>query len=150
MTEIHWDLPSPHILPTTVQAADIDGLNHTNNAVYVAWCEQTAWSHSQALGLDLADYQRLGRAMAITYAEYHYLQASNLGDEVLIGTWLVEAHSKLTLARQFQVVRASDGVDLLRAKMRFACIDINSGRPRRMPKQFIDAYGGALVSADQP
>ena len=48
-----WDHPNPHTLRTHVTAGDIDGLNHTNNAVYVKWCEQAAWAHSVALGLDL-------------------------------------------------------------------------------------------------
>jgi acyl-CoA thioesterase FadM len=48
-----WDHPAPHTLRTRVGTGDIDGLDHTNNAVYVKWCEQVAWSHSVALGLDL-------------------------------------------------------------------------------------------------
>ena len=54
-----WDHPRPHTLRTRVEAGDIDGLNHTNNAVYVKWCEQVAWSHSVALGLDLETYRTL-------------------------------------------------------------------------------------------
>ena len=52
-----WDYPQPHILQTRVRAEDMDGLNHTNNAVYVNWCEQAAWAHSVALGLDLEQYR---------------------------------------------------------------------------------------------
>ena len=53
MSNLSWDHPGPHVLRTRVEAQDIDGLQHTNNAVYVKWCEQVAWSHSVALGLDL-------------------------------------------------------------------------------------------------
>ena len=49
-----WDYPSPHRREVRPQAADIDGLNHTNNAVYVRWCEEAGWAHSNALGLTLA------------------------------------------------------------------------------------------------
>jgi hypothetical protein len=78
-----WDHPAPHTLRTRVGAGDIDGLDHTNNAVYVKWCEQVAWSHSVALGLDLERYRALDRAMAITHSEYNYLQASREGDEII-------------------------------------------------------------------
>ena len=54
-----WDYPQPFILPVMPQAGDIDGLNHTNNAVYVRWCEQAGWAHSEGLGLSLDDYRRL-------------------------------------------------------------------------------------------
>jgi acyl-CoA thioester hydrolase len=90
-----WDFPNPHILRTSVHAEDIDGLYHTNNAVYVDWCQKVAWAHSVALGLDLERYRELDRAMAITRSEFEYLQASREGDEVAIGTWIVEWDEKL-------------------------------------------------------
>lgn len=141
-----WDYPNPHLLWTQVEATDIDGLNHTNNAVYVDWCQRVAWAHSVALGLDLARYRELDRAMAITRSEFDYLQSSREGDEVAVATWIVDWDRKLTMARRFQVVRKSDGVTLLRAGMRFACIALSTGRPRRLPAEFIDGYGPAVLS----
>ena len=70
---MNWDYPHAHTLPVTPEAGDIDGLQHTNNAVYVRWCEHIAWHHSAVLGLDLDDYRRLDRAMAIRRGEYDYL-----------------------------------------------------------------------------
>ena len=46
-----WDYPNPYTQPAVPQAVDIDGLQHTNNAVYVQWCERIGWAHSEALGL---------------------------------------------------------------------------------------------------
>ena len=142
-----WDYPDPHILRTRVHTGDIDGLNHTNNAVYVDWCQQVAWAHSAALGLDLQRYRELDRAMVITYSEFHYLQASREDDEVAVATWIVDWDHKLTMARRFQVVRVADDVTLLRAAMRFACIELSSGRPRRLPQAFIEGYGPAVLAA---
>jgi len=141
-----WDHPNPHILRTRVTARDIDGLNHTNNAVYVKWCEQVAWSHSVALGLDLQRYRQLDRAMAITHSEYHYLQASREGEEVTIGTWIMDWDRKLSMTRRFQVIRVDDGATLLRASMRFTCIELSTGKPRRLPREFIAGYGPAVLS----
>ena len=147
MTELAtlWDYPNPHTFYTTVMPGDMDALNHTNNTVYVKWCEQVAWSHSVSLGLDLERYRELDRAMAITHSEYDYLQASREGDEIVAGTWIVSSDNKLTMARRFQVIRLQDGVTLLRAGMRFACIEISSGKPRRMPREFLEGYGPAVL-----
>jgi acyl-CoA thioester hydrolase len=131
-----------------VSEDDIDALGHTNNTVYVKWCEQTAWDHSVALGLDMDAYSRLDRAMAIIHSEFDYLQASRAGDPVAIATWITDWDRKLTMERRFQVIRESDGVTLLRARMRFACIELSSGRPRRMPAEFIEGYGAALLEED--
>ena len=143
-----WDHPGPYTLRTRVGPGDIDGLEHTNNAVYVKWCEQVAWAHSVALGLDLERYRALDRAMAITRSEYDYLQASREGDEIVIGTWIVGWDRRLTMRRQFQAIRAGDGVTLLRGAMRFACIEISTGRPRRLPPEFIAGYGPAVLAGD--
>ncbi len=143
-----WDYPDPFVLETQVNAEDIDGLAHTNNVVYVKWCEQVAWAHSVSLGLDLDAYQALDRAMAITHSEFQYLQASREGDTVVAGTWIVSWDSRLTMQRRFQVIRADDGVTLLRGAMRFACIELSSGRPRRLPPAFIEGYGPAVRHLD--
>jgi acyl-CoA thioester hydrolase len=141
-----WDYPNPHTMETSVQAENIDGLNHTNNTVYVDWCQQVAWAHSVSLGLDLERYHELDRAMAITHSEFDYLQASREGDEIVVATWIVDWDKKLTMSRRFQAVRVGDGVTLLRAGMRFACIEVSSGRPRRLPEAFISGYGPAVLS----
>lgn len=141
-----WDYPDPYLLHMRVEPDNIDGLYHTNNAVYVDWCQKAAWAHSVALGLDLERYRELDRAMVIIRSEFDYLQASREGDEVAIATWIVEWDERLTMTRLFQVVRPADRVTLLRAMMRFVCIELSSGRPRRLPQAFIDGYGPAVLA----
>ncbi|MEP1469953.1 MAG: thioesterase family protein [Halieaceae bacterium] len=145
-TDAIWDYPQPFTLNTRVTASDIDGLQHTNNTVYVKWCEQVAWQHSESLGLDIASYQQLDRAMAITRSEYDYLAASREGDDVVVATWIINWDGKLTMQRRFQVLRPADGRTLLRGAMRFACIELSTGKPRRMPKEFIQGYSPAIIN----
>ncbi len=147
-TTYNWDHPNPHTVAVTVAAEDIDGLQHTNNTVYIRWCEQAAWSHSASLGLDLASYQRLDRAMAMTHCTYEYLQASREGDQLLVSTWITEWDRRLTMRRQLQIIRMSDGATLLRGEMRFACIELSTGKPRRLPEEFVVGYGPAVLSSD--
>jgi acyl-CoA thioester hydrolase len=140
-----WDHPEPFTIQTKVNPEDIDGLSHTNNTVYVKWCEQVAWAHSVALGLDLDAYHTLDRAMAITHAEYSYLRASHKDQEILLATWIVEWDKKLSMKRHFQIVRVEDGVTLLRGCVKFVCIELSTGRPRRMPQEFVQKYGAAVL-----
>lgn len=142
---LSWDFPAPFLQAIRPGEQDIDGLEHTNNAVYVQWCEAIAWSHSAQFGLDLQAYRRLDRAMAIHEAHYEYLQASTLGDELLLGTWLVGSDGRLTLQRRFQIIRPRDNAVILRAQWELVCIEISSGRARRMPEEFCKAYLAALV-----
>ena len=143
----NWDYPEPHLLDVEVEAAHIDGLDHTNNAVYVTWCEQCAWSHSDSLGLNLAAYRELDRAMVITRSEFDYLQASRRGDRMQVATWIVDWDGRLTMERRFQVRRIDNGATVLRARMDFACVALSSGRPRRLPREFIEGYGAVIRNA---
>jgi acyl-CoA thioester hydrolase len=144
---LDWDYPNPFTLARAPQAADIDGLNHTNNAVYVRWCEQAGWAHSEALGLSLGDYRRLDRAMAIRRGEYDYILPTAQDEALVLGTWLVSGDGKLAMERRFQLVRERDGVTVLRGRWDLVCIELSSGRPRRMPPEFLDAYMSVLVNA---
>lgn len=144
---MNWDLPEPYAIELTVGEAEIDGLGHANNTAYVSWMERCAWSHSQHLGLDLAAYRRLDRAMAVVRHEVDYLASAYQGEQLCMGTWIVKSDHKLRMLRRFQLIRPADGATLLRAQTTFACIELSSGRPRRMPVEFVEGYGAALVMA---
>lgn len=143
MAELQYDHPDPHCIAITATLADIDELGHVNNAVYVRWLTDCAWSHSRELGMDMDAYRKLDRAMAMTRHEIDYLAPALVDDELQVATWIREYDDRLTMARRFQVVRPRDRVTLLRARTTFACIELSTGRPRRMPAAFREAYGGA-------
>ncbi|UVE19056.1 acyl-CoA thioesterase [Pseudomonas sp. LS44] len=140
-----WDLPNPFTIDLAVAADDIDGLGHANNAAYVTWMERCAWRHSQSLGLDLVTYRNLDRAMAVLRHEIDYLASAYEEDELQVGTWIVESDHRLKMTRRFQLVRPADATTLLRAQTTFVCIELSSGKPKRMPPEFIEGYGPAVM-----
>jgi acyl-CoA thioester hydrolase len=142
-----WDHPHPFTLALAPQPGDIDGLNHTNNAVYVRWCEQAGWAHSETLGLTLDDYRRLDRAMAIRRGEYDYLLPTLPGEELTLATWLFAGDGKTSMERRFQLVRNRDGATVLRGRWDLICIAMSSGRACRMPPEFLAAYLPPVVQA---
>jgi acyl-CoA thioester hydrolase len=146
----HWDYPSPFTRLRTPVPDDIDGLNHVNNAAYIRWCEDVAWGHSESLGIALRDYQRIDRAMAIRHAEYDYLLPALEGESLTLATWLVACDGRLTMERRFQLIRNADNVTLLRGRWELVCIEVSSGKVRRMPAEFITAYVPAVVALLQP
>ena len=140
-----WDRPEPFVIDLQVQTDDIDGLGHANNAVYVSWLERCAWRHSQHLGLDLCEYRRLDRAMAVLRNEVDYLASAYEGQQLQMATWIVESDQRLKMTRHFQLWRPDDAVTLLRARTTFVCIEISTGKPKRMPVEFVEGYGRALI-----
>ena len=143
-----WDLgQSPYVVDIEVVAAEIDGLGHANNAAYVSWLERCAWGHSVSLGLDLPEYQRLDRAMAIVRHEIDYLASAYVGQKLQVATWIIESDQRLKMTRRFQLIRPADGVTLLRALTTFACIEMSTGKPKRMPVEFVEGYGKAVIES---
>lgn len=140
-----WDYPNPFTIRVSPQAGDIDGLNHVNNAVYLQWCEQAGWGHSEYLGLYLEDYRRLDRAMAIRRGEYDYLLPAVLGDDLLLSTWLTASDGKVCMTRCFQLINASSGQTILRGRWELVCIELTSGKARRMPPEFLAVYDAVVV-----
>ncbi len=113
--------------------------------MYVRWCEMTGWAHSESLGLRMSDYHRLNRAMAIRRGEYDYLLPTALNEKLSLGTWLTGSDGKLTMERRFQLIRISDGLTVLRGRWDLVCIDIESGKPKRMPPEFSEIYLPAIA-----
>lgn len=144
---MNWDHPEPFIRELVVADDDMDGLAHTNNAVYVSWCEATAWNHSEALGLGLAEYQAMDRAMAVRRACYEYLRATGAGDPLAIATWIVSWDGRLSMTRKFQIINTATGATVLRGDVEFVCIEISTGKPRRLPPRFLEVYAPAILSA---
>ncbi|WP_104204804.1 acyl-CoA thioesterase [Billgrantia saliphila] len=141
-----WDLPDPFVIEIEVGTSSIDEYGHANNAEYLRWVEQVSWAHSERLGLDLARYRELDRAMAVHRHELDYLAPAFDGDRLRLATWIVGCDGRLTLTRRFQLLRSADDRTLLRARTRFACIELTSGRPRRLPEEYVAVYGGALIA----
>jgi acyl-CoA thioester hydrolase len=89
--------------------------------------------------------------MAIRRSAYDYLLPTGPGDALTIATWLVASDGKLSMQRQFQLVRDRDDATVLRGHWDLVCIELSSGRPRRMPDEFRVAYLAALTTpAAQP
>ena len=138
-----WDLPAPHLLEITVNAADIDAYQHVNNAVYVTWLDRVAWDHSAFLGLPLSRCLELDRGMAVMRTVISYLRPALLDDELQIATWLLPGPSRLCVRRRFQIQRIADGATLARAETEYVCIELSSGRPVRWPTEFRERYVSA-------
>ena len=145
MVDLNWDYPQPFIVQEQVRESDVDILGHTNNVTYLRWLELAAWGHSNHLGLDLEAYKTLNRAMVVRRHEIDYLGASYKDESVTIGTWLVGHDSKLSLWRRYQIIREQDGLTLVRGLTHFVCADFSTGRPKRMPQEFLDGYAPTVA-----
>ena len=142
---MNWELPTPFVIDITVDKQAIDDYDHVNNTEYLRWIERISWEHSQHLGLGIDDYRQHDRAMVVHRHELDYLAPAHIGERLQLATWIVGCDGRLTLTRRFQLKRISDSCTLLRARTRFACIELSSGRARRLPPAYVAIYGNAMI-----
>jgi acyl-CoA thioester hydrolase len=85
--------------------------------------------------------------MAVWRTQINYIRAALEGDEIEVATWPVYNDERLRIDRRFQIRRKSDGATLLRALIHYVCIDLHSGRAKRMPAEFAKYFVAPDVAA---
>jgi acyl-CoA thioester hydrolase len=135
-----WPVANPYVIRRTAGAGDIDAFNHVNNARYVDWASEIAWAHSGALGLSMEDYKRIGVGCVVWRHEFDYVAPVLKGDEIDVATWIAENDHRVRLTRAYEMRNAKTGAVVFRGRTKFVCIDMRTGKPSRMPKEFIEAY----------
>ena len=81
------DMSSVFELKRTVKSADIDDLNHVNNAIYVKWMDEIAFKHWANL---TKDYPLPEYIWVVLRHEIDYVGQAVLNDEITIKTWIGE------------------------------------------------------------
>jgi acyl-CoA thioester hydrolase len=106
----------------------------------VRWLDRCAWAHSTALGLSIDDCLRIDRGMAVRRSELDYLAPAFLDDPVVVATWITHSDQKLRVTRKFQVVAERTRKTLVRATVEYVCLVLSTGRPARLPPEFLERY----------
>jgi acyl-CoA thioester hydrolase len=138
--DLPWDHKDVFYVPVVVTAAQIDSYGHVNNAVYLQWLTECAWAHSAAVGLPESTCVAMGRGMAVRSIHLDLLAAGYVGDELLVGDWLSSNDKRLRATRVFQILNSNTGACLLRGHVDYVCINLDNGRPARMPTEFVERY----------
>jgi acyl-CoA thioester hydrolase len=111
-----------------VQPADIDELNHVNNTVYLRWIQDGATAHWKSLATAEA---QAAIGWVVVRHEIDYKMPANLGDEILLRTWVGEA-SRLKFERFTEIRRKIDNQLLAQARTLWVPIDWKTGKPTRV------------------
>jgi acyl-CoA thioester hydrolase len=88
----------------------------------------------------MEDYRRLGVGCVVWRHEFDYVAPVALGDEIEIATWIADNDTRVRLVRAYEMRNAKTGAVVFKGRTKFVCIDMASGKPTRMPKEFVDAY----------
>lgn len=121
-------VPLPFEVPLTITDADIDGLGHVNNVVYVRWAQEAATAHWASLAS--ADDQATLAWVAIRH-EVDYLHPALPGDAIVAATWVGTADA-VRFERFVEILRARDRKVLARTRTLWCPINRSTGRVTRV------------------
>lgn len=115
-------------MPVIIQPGDIDGQNHVNNTVYLRWVQDVATAHWESLASAEA---KAAVGWVVVRHEIDYRIAANLGDEILLRTWVGQA-SRLKFERFTEILRKENNQLLAQARTLWVPIDSTTGKPTRV------------------
>ena len=120
-----------------VYYADTDAGGVVYYANYLRWLEMARCELVESLGMSVAEYAKRDILFAVARVEIDYRLPAVLGDVVEIET-SVERVRRVRFTLEQRVVRATDGEELVRAKVILASINSN-GKVIAMPEELTTA-----------
>jgi acyl-CoA thioester hydrolase len=127
----------------TVQWRDLDTMGHVNNAVYMDYVGDCGIAVIKAFGWSEKQMRERGFGIVVKRHQIEYRAQAVLGDELEISTW-VSGVRNASATRHYQVHRVSDGTLLMQVHSLCAWIDIATGRPIRIPPDFIASFATGI------
>ncbi|MDX1663323.1 MAG: thioesterase family protein [Candidatus Promineifilaceae bacterium] len=128
-----------------VQWADLDPADHVNNATYLGFLEDCAVQDALSRGWPVKRMLEEGRfAIVARRFRIEYKAPAVLNEELNVSSWVSDLR-RISAVRHYAVHRAADGALLTRARARWAWVDPESGRPRRIPEDFIADFAPNIV-----
>lgn len=120
-----------------VEWQDLDPVQHVNNAMYLSYLVETAWRFGDVVNWPWERIQAAGFGVVARRTQIEYLQAASYRDDLEIATWL-SGVKRSTINRHFTIRRMDDGALVARANSLYVCIDLATGRARRIPADFLE------------
>jgi acyl-CoA thioester hydrolase len=136
--------PNVYTLRRRVEWRDIDTANHVNNAVYFSYIEDCGMQVADHYGWPLSRSQAAGWAAVAREHHIEYKQPALLDDELEISTW-VAPNGRISADRFYNITRPRDGLQLAQARTRWVWIDLQTGRPIRIPTDFVNDFAENIV-----
>ena len=122
-----------------VEWRDIDPAQHVNNANYLAYVEECNVAVAAAHGWPLARLMAEGIGIVARRYRIEYRQPAVMDDELEVTTFISDV-KRATAVRHYGIYRLSDGALLARAHVLWVFVDLATGRPRRIPAEFLSAF----------
>ncbi|MGC8774242.1 MAG: acyl-CoA thioesterase [Chlorobaculum sp.] len=122
-----------------VPGSSIDGYGHVSNIEYLRWMQDVATAHTASEGWTLDRYRQSRAIWVVRRHSIDYLMPAYAGDRLDLHTWIEWVRDCQSVRRSL-LTREGDVRALARAETLWVCVEPESGRPKRVPEDFIQAF----------
>ena len=138
--------PPPGVFKTRRRVAwrEIDSAQIVNNPVYLDYIEDCGMQVIAAHGWPVDRMTSAGFAIILRRHQIEYLQPARRDDELEIATWASDV-KRSSATRHYTISRVSDGALLAQIHTLGVWIDLATGRPIRIPADFIQNFAPNIV-----
>ncbi len=121
-----------------MRSYELDSNGHVNNSVYLAYVEEVAVLHAEALGFGKAWTTLHGGAWVVRKHEIVYHQPARYGDELELTTSLTTMRGARGVRQT--VINRADGTRLTDVTTEWVWVRASDGRPTRVPSAMVEAF----------
>ena len=125
-------------LPVRVYLEDTDAQGVVYNASYFRFMERARTERLRALGIDHDELRaHHGIALVLTGISARFRAPGRLSDLVYVGADVAEVRGARVVFEQSVRRGAVDGELLCEGQAEVACMDLDRGRPKRLPDELV-------------
>jgi len=133
-----------HRYRLNVRGYELDSYRHVNHAVYLNYFEQARWDLLKVSGLSLAALDTLKRWPVVIRLEIQYKKPAFMDDMLEVRS-RISRLGNTSFDVEHELVRiAPEGETLLTTANLTAAIVDETGRPARIPTEFLKLVGGEI------
>ncbi|NTU58331.1 MAG: acyl-CoA thioesterase [Chlorobiaceae bacterium] len=122
-----------------VPDSSIDMYGHVSNIEYLRWMQEVATEHTASEGWTLERYRQNRAIWVVRKHTIEYFISAFAGDQLDLHTW-IEGIRDCQSVRRYLLTKAGTTRILAKAETLWVCVDPETGRPKRVPEEFLDAF----------
>ena len=119
---------------------EMDANGHVNNMYYQSYFDEARSDMFTRAGMDLARMRREGIGPVLSRVEFDYLRELKHPDEAVIRSWMEPPVENRAVIHQ-ELLRASDGKAVCRARIYGMFFDFSTRKPIVIPSDVLQAMG---------
>lgn len=122
-----------------VRSYELDSNGHVNNSVYLAYAEEVATLHAEALGFGRVWTLEQGGAWVVRKHEITYFRPAGYGDNLELTTTVVSMRGARAVRRTS--IQSSHGHAVAEITTEWVWVRASDGRPLRLPRALLARFG---------